>query len=170
MPQVRVRRATVKDLGVLVLHRRQMWEDIGKRTRAQLDAADPIYRRCARQRLKSGKLIGFLVEVAGEAVASGCVWVQEDHPRPGWKGTEHAYLLSVYTAPEHRGKGYASRITREALRWSKAAGLERMSLHASDQGRGIYERLGFERTREMRLSLRAGRPRHEPPLRRPDKP
>lgn len=158
MPGFRVRRATLKDLDLLVLHRRKMWQDIGGRTRKQLDAADPVYRRWARQRLKSGKLVGWIVEVKGTPAASGCVWVQEAQPRPAWKGAKQAYLLSVYTAPEHRGKGFASRITGEAVRWSKAAGLDRMTLHASDEGRGLYLRLGFEATREMRRLLKA-RPR-----------
>lgn len=159
MAPVRLRRATLKDLGTLVVHRRKMWQDIGGRTPAQLDGADPVYRRWARQRLKSGTLVGFILEVGGTAVASGCLWVHEDHPRPGWTSTRQAYLLSMYTEPEHRGKGYASRITGQALRWSKAAGLERMTLHASDQGRGVYERLGFEGTREMRRSLKPTRQR-----------
>ena len=158
MPRTMVRPATLRDLDLLVLHRRKMWQDIGGRTRKQLDAADPVYRRWARQRLKSGKLVGWIVEVGGTPVASGCLWVQEAQPRPAWKGTRQAYLLSVFTAPEHRGKGFASRITGEAMRWSKAAGLDRITLHASDEGRGLYARLGFLRTREMRLLLKP-RPR-----------
>lgn len=161
MARARLRRATLKDLDLLVLHRRRMWEDIGGRTRGQLDAADGVYRRWARSRLQSGKLVGWIAEVGGRGVASGCVWVQESQPRPGWKGTHQAYLLSVYTEPAHRGKGLATWITRESLRWSRAQGFDRMTLHASDEGRGVYARLGFERTREMRLLLmrKGGRPK-----------
>lgn len=159
MPRQVVRRATPRDLDLLVLHRRKMWEDLGGRTGGQLDAADRVYRRWARQRLKSGKLAGWVVEVGGAPVGSGCAWIQEAQPRPGWKGTHQAYLLSVYTVPEFRGRGFATRITREAVRWAKARGLDRMTLHASDQGLRLYARLGFARTREMRLLLRPGRRR-----------
>ena len=159
MPPEVVRRAGLRDLDLLVLHRRKMWEDIGGRTARDLDAADPVYRRWARQRIKSGRLVGWVVEVRGAPVASGCVWVQEAQPRPGWKGTKQAYLLSVYTAPEFRGRGFATRITREAVRWSKAAGLDRMTLHASEEARGVYARFGFDRTREMRLLLKPPRRR-----------
>jgi GNAT superfamily N-acetyltransferase len=140
-----------------------MWKDIGRHTTEELDAADPVYRRWARRRMLSGELVGFLVESPpGLPVASGCVWVMESQPRPGWAGTSQAYLLSVYTHPKHRGKGYATRITREAMRWARAKGIDRMTLHASDQGRDVYARLGFERTHEMRRLLgrrRGARPR-----------
>lgn len=156
MARARVRRATLRDLDVLVLHRRKMWQDIGGRTKAQLDAADPVYRRWARSRIKSGSLAAWIVEVGGVAVASGCVWVQEVQPRPGWRGRHQAYVLSVFTEPAHRGKGFATRITREAVRYARARGLDRIILHASDAGFGVYRRVGFERTREMRLLLRRG--------------
>ncbi|HYS70886.1 MAG TPA: hypothetical protein VEM95_00520, partial [Thermoplasmata archaeon] len=73
----RVRRATLRDLDVLVRHRRGMWEDISDHAEAALDAADPVYRRWARQRMRSGTLVGFLAETDGRAVASGCVWVRK---------------------------------------------------------------------------------------------
>jgi len=132
-----------------------MWKDIGGRSKKELDAADPVYRRWARKRIKNGSLVGFLVESPpGTPVASGCVWVMESQPRPAWAGTTQAYLLSVFTEPDHRGKGFATRITREAMKWARAKGIERMTLHASNQGRNVYARLGFERTHEMRRLLR----------------
>jgi len=135
-----------------------MWKDIGGRTKQELDAADPVYRRWARQRLQNGSLVGFIIETpAGAPVASGCVWVMDSQPRPGWAGTTQAYLLSVFTEPEQRGKGHATRITREAMKWARARGIERMTLHASNQGRNVYASLGFERTHEMRRNLRNAR-------------
>ena len=50
-----------------------MWEEIASLTEAQLEAGDLAYRRWARTRLRSGTLVGFIVESAsGEALASGC--------------------------------------------------------------------------------------------------
>lgn len=159
MPKTRVRKATLRDLDTLVEHRRGMWKDIGRHRAKELDEADPVYRRWARRRMMSGVLIGFIVESPpGSPVASGCVWLMESQPRPGWAGTAQAYLLSVYTDPKHRGKGFATRITREAMRWARAQGIDRMTLHASDQGRIVYARLGFERTHEMRRLLGGSRP------------
>lgn len=153
--RTRIREATLDDLGLLVRHRRGMWADISDFTKAELDAADPVYRRWARGRLRSGALVGFVVETArGEAVASSCLWLMPTQPRPGRRGTVAPYLLSMYTEPAHRGRGYATRIVREAISWAKARGYDTMLLHASRFGERIYVEEGFRRTTEMRLRLR----------------
>ena len=130
-----------------------MWEDIGDRTPEELDAADPVYRRWARARLRSGRLAAWIAESGGVPVASGCVWVMRVQPRPGWPSGETPYRLSMFTDPAHRGEGLAERIVREAISWSRQNGYARLVLHASEMGRPIYERLGFTRTWEMKLDL-----------------
>ena len=165
MPGYSVRRATVRDLDVLVRHRRGMFEDMGGHDPERLDLHDRSYRRWARQRLRTKRFLAWVaVTSGGDAVASGAVWLQDVQPNPRIGLGPVPYLLSMYTVREHRGKGLASRIVREAMRWAKREGYPRMTLHASDMGRGVYLRLGWERTWEMRARLGAARRR--PPGRR----
>ena len=80
------------------------------------------------------------------------------------------YLLSMFTEPAHRGKGYASRIVREAVSWARMHGYDAVTLHASDYGESIYRREGFTRTVEMRLRLKSkGRVNWKARPRRPRK-
>lgn len=168
MPRYTLRRATLRDLDVLVRQRRRMWEDMGV-TRG-LDEADVVFRRWARARLRSGKLVGFLAEDGrGLVVAGGCVWLMVVHPRPGYPGGDQPYLLSFYTEPAHRGKGLARKVLRVCLAWCREQGYPRVTLHASAMGRPIYEQHGFERTWEMKLALRRG-PTDGPPAARRAKP
>jgi Acetyltransferase (GNAT) domain len=51
-----------------------------------------------------------------------------------------------------RRRGIAGLLIKEIVAWSKSERLDRLILHASDQGRPIYERLGFIASNEMRLS------------------
>ncbi len=154
MVRTRLRRATLDDLDLLVRHRRGMWEEILEAPRRELDAADRAYRRWARARLVSKELIGFIVETTrGEPVASGCVWLMPAQPRPLWKGTVSPYLMSMYTEKDHRGEGHGTRITQEAIRWSRARGYTTLLLHASKLGKPIYLRMGFVEGNEMRLRL-----------------
>ena len=153
MVRASVRLATVADLDLLVRHRRSMFESIATFPGRDLDAADTVYRRWARTRLRTGHLAGFIVELAGVSVASGCAWIMDVQPHPGRPGTDVVYLLSMFTEPGHRGEGHATRIVRAAMRWAKVRGISLMVLHASEFGESIYRRLGFERTREMRRSL-----------------
>ncbi len=154
MVRTRLRKATLDDLDLLVRHRRGMWEEILDAPREAMDAADRAYRRWARPRMMSREMVGWIVETdRGEPVASGCIWLMPSQPRPLWKGTLSPYLMSMYTERRFRGQGYATQITREAIRWSRARGYTMLLLHASKFGKPMYAREGFVEGNEMRLRL-----------------
>lgn len=156
MTPLKIRRANLRDLEILVEHRRGMWHDMGYKNKVELDKADKVYRRWAKPRLKTGELVGFIVKAGEQIAGSGCLWLQPVQPRPGrpgFKGDGQPYLLSMYTQHAFRGKGVATKIVQESIRWAKAKGFPRMTLHASDMGKSIYEKLGFKQTWEMKLDL-----------------
>jgi len=131
-----------------------MWEDILEASPEEMATADRAYRRWARTRLRSREIVGWIAETdRGEPVASGCVWLMPSQPRPTWKGTVAPYLMSMYTERAYRGQGHATRITREAIRWSRARDFTVLLLHASKFGKSIYLREGFVEGNEMRLRL-----------------
>ncbi len=43
-----------------------------------------------------------------------------------------------------------------ALEWCRANRVQAVILHSSDEGRPLYESLGFKPTNEMRMVLKAG--------------
>ena len=115
---------------------------------------DRDYRRWVKRLLPKGEFVAWIVETSGGApAAGGAVWLQERQPRPGQRSARIPYLLSMYTEPEFRGRGLATWIVKEAMSWSKRQGHRSMTLHASKQGRGVYTRLRWERTWEMRVQL-----------------
>jgi ribosomal protein S18 acetylase RimI-like enzyme len=63
-------------------------------------------------------------------------------------------ILNVYTEPEFRHRGIARQIMLVILDAIKARGLRGVNLHASAEGRPLYEKLGFEATNEMRLKFK----------------
>jgi GNAT superfamily N-acetyltransferase len=154
-----VREASASDVALLVVHRRRMWEEIGGRTVAELDRADPIYRRWFLREHRARRLTAYIVEDrAGTPLGSGAVWLTAAQPRPGpMYRTEVPYILSMYTEPSARRRGVAARIIRTIVRWARARRYPRVTLHASRAGRPVYESLGFEAGSEMRLNLPTGR-------------
>jgi GNAT superfamily N-acetyltransferase len=168
---IRLRRATLADLPLLVAHRDGMWRGMGRGSPTQRRRAREIYRGWARRMMRDRRLVGFIAETReGRAAASGCVWLPEPQPRPETLGRPVPYLMSMFTEPEFRGRGLATRIVREAMRWSRDHGHSRLTLHAARKARPLYRRLGFERGWEMRVDLapsRAARPRRRKPGRRP---
>lgn len=151
----RLRRATERDLEVLVRHRHRMFSDIGRRTEREITAHDRVYRAWARRGLRDRQFFAFVVEASdGRVVGSGAVWLQPQQPRPGWLARPTLpYILSMYTEPDARGRGVATRLVTEMVRWATDRGYPRIFLHASTMGRPVYARFGFEEGNEMRLEL-----------------
>ncbi len=154
----RIRRATAQDAGIVAWHRARMFQDMGDVSR---DAFE-ILRAKARARLKewldSGDYVGWLATPADqpEMVVGGAgVQLQPILPRPlnastvgeGRQGT----VVNVFTEPQWRRRGIAGSLIKEIITWSKDEDLDRLLLHASDEGRSVYERLGFIAGNEMRF-------------------
>ena len=127
---------------------------MGEKNRAKLDEESRIFRSWLRSRLKTGRVVGWIAETGrGDIVAGGIVWLRPIVSRPGVQHLVQPFLLSMYTEPKWRGRGLASRIIDEAVKWAKKNGYEEIRLHASSMGRGVYIRRGFRRSWEMKLKL-----------------
>jgi len=147
----KVRRATAKDIDLLVAHRRAMFAEMGGPTPQVGDAATDPYRRWAARMMRRRLFHGYIVTSGGDAAASGCVWLRETQPSRGHPAELVPYIMSIYTAPEFRRKGLASMVVKEAMTWAKKNGYRKMTLHASDAGREVYSRLGWTQSREMEV-------------------
>ena len=153
-----LREATPADISTLVNHRRRMFEDMASAggtptDLAALDAMDAAYARHLRVRLVDGAERAWVVEAGHLIVASGAVLLSEWLPRPSDLTGRLAYLHSVYTLPEYRRRGLARRIVEMAIAFCRTQGLRRLILHASRDGRPLYEAMGFAPTTEVRLVL-----------------
>lgn len=153
-----LRLATVDDIPTLVSHRRKMFEDLDAlkgvtRDRAGLDAMDAAYAVILRDEIPARSTRVWAIEDAWQIAASGALKFTDWLPRPDGSRRGLVYVHSVYTVPEYRRQGLARRIITAMIDDCRANGWPRISLHASDMGRGLYEDLGFKPTNEMRLIL-----------------
>jgi GNAT superfamily N-acetyltransferase len=146
--------ASLDDLELLVRHRLNMHREIFPELEAQIQASEERTRDWIRAKMAEGKLFGFIAKtLEGRVAASGCIWLREQQPNPKSNNLEMPYLLSVFTEKAFRRTGAAKRIVEAAIEWCREHGYDRMSLHASDAGKGLYAGFGFEPTSEMRLQL-----------------
>jgi GNAT superfamily N-acetyltransferase len=152
--RIRLRRATLRELDVLVRQRRDMWSDMGVKDQEQLNKQDRVFRSWARSRLKAGTLMAWVAEThKGTIVAGGTMWLRPSVLRPGTEHLAQPFLLSMYTEPKWRERRLASKIVDKAVEWAKENGYTEIMLHASRMGKGIYLHRGFKRTWEMKREL-----------------
>ena len=147
-----IRIATTADAAVIAHHRVAMFRDMGMLADADAAALEAAARTYLTQALSGGEYVGWVTEADGHVVAGGGVVIRPLLPRPGRaSGGNEVEVLNVYTEPAHRRRGLARRLMQEILAWCHGRGITRVTLHASDDGRPLYESLGFVATNEMRL-------------------
>jgi GNAT superfamily N-acetyltransferase len=153
-----LRLATVDDIPALVDHRRRMFEDMYAdgavvRDPAGYDAMDDAYTVLLRYEIPAGSTRAWVIEDGSTIAASGALKFTDWLPRPDGQRRGLVYVHSVYTVPEYRRQGLARRLLNAMTDYCRDNGWPRITLHASDMGRGLYEDLGFKPTNEMRLVL-----------------
>lgn len=156
MPQeFRVRQAGIDDLETVLHHRVRMFEDMGGRDPAVLDHIRRLSRTFFDRALREGTYRAWLAETTdGEVVGGGGVLIADGPGSPGENEPRRAWILNVYTEPEFRRRGVARSVMQIILEWCGGEGFATIYLHASPEGRALYESLGFQRNNEMKLMLR----------------
>ena len=146
---MRIRPATTEDFETIVCHRIAMFRDMGYPA-AVLTEIEEVSRPLLRHSLANGGYYGVLAESDGAGVVGGGGVLVV-----AWPGTQRqrAWIQNVYVVPECRRHGIAREIMRTLIDWCRAQGFHSVNLHASTDGRPLYEQLGFEATNEMRLNL-----------------
>ena len=146
--------ATLNDTELLVKHRLSMWCDILPDLGMPVAGPEKRTREWIREKLSSGKLIGFIAKTEeGQVAGSGCIWIREQAPLPMSTFLEVPYLMSLYTEKEFRRRGVARLILETAIAWCRTQGYDRVNLDASEAGKSLYKTLGFKPGYGMRLQL-----------------
>jgi ribosomal protein S18 acetylase RimI-like enzyme len=153
-PSFSFRRGTEADAASIAVHRRRMFEDMGRGSAAELDAMQAKFLPWIANKIRSGEYLSFLVENdRGQVVGGGGLMLSDQTPSPFDLSDKRGYILNVYVVPECRRRGLARRLMAEMLDYCRAQNIHTVALHASADGRPLYESLGFKPTNEMRLTL-----------------
>lgn len=134
---------------------RQMWLDNG----VPADHIEPGFRQHVERFVADGRrhaeLEFFIAEREGRALGAACCQLfqglypailRQDVRRFG-------YVWGVHVRADERRAGLGQRLVEACLAALRAMGCTHAVLHAAPPGRGVYERLGFQPTNEMRLPL-----------------
>ena len=161
---VTYRRGTLDDLEAFLPLRMAMLREVG------MCPAEPLYtellnanRRYFQAKIPSGAYLLWLAEADAEIIATSGVLLFERPPTGENPTGLDGYVMNMYTLPQWRGRGIATRLMAIMLEEMRARGAGRLWLHATPAGKAIYERFGFTL---VNANLRPGAyPEMELPLR-----
>jgi len=151
----RIRPAGVPDIVALVALRRFMFEAMGHQDQAALDRMAEASTRYMEQALPAGDFRAWVAEAGpeGPVIAGGGLVIHCMPPTMRNLAGRAGYIMNLVTLPAWQRRGIATAILRTILDALRAEGVPAASLHASAAGRPLYEREGFEASKEMRLML-----------------
>jgi GNAT superfamily N-acetyltransferase len=146
------------DLDAIVHQRRAMFEDMGYSDAAALSAMSELYRPWLLEKMQAREYLGWFALVPDSSpdssLAAGLgLWLMDWPPHMLAPGPRRGNILNVYTEPAHRRRGLARALMEVALAWCAANRIGAVILHASGEGRPLYESLGFTESNEMKLLL-----------------
>src|SRR4051794_20297360 len=135
-----LREATPQDAPALAHQRRQMFDAISQMPQSEGDAMEAAILGYIQRAMPAGTFKSWIVEHAGSIVAGGGLQLRTLMPRPGYVHQEpEGLIVSMWTEPEHRRRGLGRQIIEAILAWGESDGITRFTLHASNDGRPLYE-------------------------------
>lgn len=154
MENITLRRATLKDASILATHRRSMFRDMGYSDEAALDSMLAKFLPWLESKMKSDEYLAWVAVTGDDKIVAGAgLWLMDWPSHMVGSSPRRGNILNVFTEPEFRRQGIARRLMEAALQWCRSNEIDFVILHASPQGRSIYESMGFYAGNEMRIKL-----------------
>src|SRR5271169_1828307 len=149
-----IRAATPSDIPEILRQRRSMYEDMDYKDITALAAMVSVSANYLTKAMAEGSFRAWLASVNDRIVAGGAVIISPWLAHPYDLECRRATILNVYTDRDYRRRGIARQLLETMIAWCRQQGFARVDLHASTDGRHLYESLGFEPSNEMRLKLK----------------
>lgn len=138
------RRATLKDIDELVECRLEMRleREVGN-TAISIDEFRSRNHDYFKKHLPDDSFISWIALDEGNIVATSGLCFFCAPPTFSNPSGNTAYVMNIYTKSGYRKRGIASMLMGHITREAESRGCGKITLHASDMGRPVYEKLGF---------------------------
>jgi GNAT superfamily N-acetyltransferase len=151
-----IRLVTPSDLDLVCRHRAEMFREAGRDDGVLAAMAVP-FRRWLEPKLADGSYFGFVAQHDENPIAAIGLMEIDWPPHPSHPmDTRRGYILNLFVERRHRGKGIGRRLMEAADQEFARRAIRFVILHATEQGRPLYEKIGWSATSEMAKSLPGG--------------
>jgi ribosomal protein S18 acetylase RimI-like enzyme len=127
-----------------------MFLDMGKPDDERIRQVVQAFVVWVAEAIRRERYIAWIITAPdGEIVSNAGMLLLEWPPNTRDLGSTRGYIMNVWTHPDYRRRGLARRLMETVLVEAKCRKIVVTALHASDEGRGLYEQLGYRQSREM---------------------
>jgi len=161
-PPFETRLVGVSDAARIASHRARMFQDMGLIPEPLFESYRAKCEIRIREMLETGEYVGWVASpnnAPDQIVGGAGVQLRRTLPHPVGKphgeitiaDGRHAIIINVFTEPEWRRRGVARLLMNEIIAYARRDRLDRLVLHASEEGRALYDQMGFVLNNEMRF-------------------
>jgi GNAT superfamily N-acetyltransferase len=140
----KIRLATLDDVDALVSLRLVFLEEVGSvRSGDDCGELGAAIRDYLVRKMPTGEFLAWVAEGEDGIVGTSGVTLFERPPNGANVAGIEAYLSNMYTVPNRRGKGIGTALVEAVVAHLKETRARRIWLHATEEGRPLYEKAGF---------------------------
>jgi ribosomal protein S18 acetylase RimI-like enzyme len=139
-----IRKAGLKDLDVLLEKRLEFIRDMKN---GEVELSEEFKKSTyefLKEHLANDTLVAWIAEEDDAIISQAVVTYYSVLPMLTNPSGQFGYIQNVYTSPEYRRKGIASLLVKEIIEDARSRNVGRLYLSATDMGKPVYEKLGFE--------------------------
>jgi len=140
---IEYRKANISDIQYLVQYRKQQLIDEGEILGKEIDDELSEYFISS---ISDNSLISWLAVDGERIVATSGICFYQLPPTSRNPSGKNAYITNMYTLPEYRKQGIGSQLLQLVIDEAKILKYKVIRLHASDDGKSIYNKAGFNDT------------------------
>ena len=115
-------------------------------------AAEKANRVYLDEHFKNKSYIGYLGSLDGEIVCAAGMLLYKLPPILSRTDRLQGHLLSVYTKPQFRSRGFGSEMMRFIIEDARQRGIFRIYLNATPAGETLYRKFGFHEEKDLSLT------------------
>ncbi len=151
----KIAKATPQEDYLIAKHFYQMWLDIGYDKDYLAADWSEITRKYIYHARQNLQYQAFIAEIDGKTVGSaGCQLFDGLYPQIiKAESRQYGYIWGVYVEKAYRDRGIGKQLTIRTRDYLKSIGCTRAVLHASPQGKPVYDRIGFISSNQMHFDL-----------------
>jgi predicted GNAT family acetyltransferase len=149
-----IRKANLKDLDVIYNNRMQFTQLMNNQEISITEEFKQDTYNYIKNHIVDDSLVIWIATEEDEIISVAMVCYYQLLPTISNKKGKTGYIQNVFTLPNYRGRGYATELMNKIIVDAKERNVGRLLLSASDMGRPIYEKIGFEAvTKEMIFTI-----------------
>ncbi len=139
-----IRVAHLSDIDEIVDMRIKMLHEVGNATdENDTNIVSSASRDYFIKKFQTGEFQVWLAEQNDKIIGVSGIQFLERPPLYDNITGKEAVIMNVFTDPDRRGEGIASKLLKDIIDYAKENGARRITLRAIGKDRRIYEKLGF---------------------------